>query len=1080
MKQDLLRISVASFLLFFGKALFDIKIFADFFQLYHSTGNLAIFFGNAGMFGLVMILIFNHLQRAFHYGISITYTYILLFASLAFSFYYYTFSGYTEHLAFLASFNIPLNLTIMLAMRGLLVRTEENEMKKNEKGSNLGSNIGILLAGTVSVLLFHYFENYANTATIHLVSLLAIISSIIVITTLFKNNKKVNAILDNLQAIRTSQNIFKLLFTRYFTTILITTAIAAFIMVSVSSLYIKINLVKYTTSSQLINLFSISVIIFTAMSIFFEIFFKEKTFYSLGIKINLLLLPLVVLVFCVILALTSFYFEITPGSEFFFFIPMIATLYLIFTHFSFFNIFYPVINTLYLPLNNQNQNDYYIKSSFLGFFIGIGFASLAIYRFIPKLNLANNGEYIVFNIILIVFLMLVNRLLVYPNYKKALHKRLDIEERTSMSQHSFINNIINRIKDFSGIRIVRIINLLYLINPVKSKKILNSLIVSDEPVTQRAGLVSSNKLYLLETYEKMKEISQTKYFASSPNRDKIEQLMSRFEEVQSKMQKTNYIKQLSISKKDIERVYGGMLALYAPKKHQAEILNRLVKDPELPVAKSAIISSAGIKDPDTIKAIIERLEIAELSNAAYASLLSIDQEHIQILEDTFYQTGQSEKVQIKIVRLLGDIATTKAVEYLLKKLNYPNQNIISAALKALSKCNITLPDKKAMIIKHELDEVCKYLIWNTSLHIDLKQQKASKLLLEAMDVEIEYNYKTMFDLLALLYNPGSIELIRKNLHSHDYEKVNFALELASVVLKDEMKPMILPLIRPLSKEERIKRMQTFFTTEKMDISDILYDIIQREFKWINPWTKACAIMDVSRLNQKEDVSILLANMVNPDPMLSELSALSVFSIDKKTYFENKEILGNDFKNIIGETAIKAIEASNEQEEDHMPVLKFEIIRYLQKIEEFSDIPGEILKYLTDGVYPLNFSEGEQIEKIDNLDIYNYHYIIYSGKVNLFINNNWVKSFEKDTLLSSVDLLIDYEAEIKLIADSDVALYKINPSEFADNLNLYDEIPFSIVENTQVKKMAAYEKALKNEKIFKKKLPVNKKLLTPVI
>ena len=271
----------------------------------------------------------------------------------------------------------------------------------------------------------------------------------------------------------------------------------------------------------------------------------------------------------------------------------------------------------------------------------------------------------------------------------------------------------------------------------------------------------------------------------------------------------------------------------------------------------------------------------------------------------------------------------------------------------------------------------------------------------------------------------------------------------------------------MSNEERLKKMQLIFSTEKMTLEDILYDIIQRDFKWINPWTKACAIMEISTINTSENLPILLANMVNPDPMLAELSALYVFSKNKEKYYENKEIFGREYTNIISHTAINAIENSNKKINKGMPILKFEIIKYLKEINEFSNIPGEVLKYLTNAVSPLEFKAGEVIESIDNLDISNYHYIVYAGKVNLLINDIPVKSFGKNTFLSTLDLLIDYNAVVKLSAETDVQIYKIDPSEFADYLNFYDEIPFSIVENTSTKDISVYEQIIKNEREYQK-------------
>ncbi|MGM0496636.1 MAG: HEAT repeat domain-containing protein, partial [Bacteroidota bacterium] len=1053
MKTSYLKLYLTIFLLILGKSVFDIQLFSQFFETNNSSYAITMTFGYASIIGFLIVTLFNYLQRAFRFGISILYTYFLLMLIVGFHFYLSRFNIPQFNMGVLVGFNISLNFLIILMIKGLHVRLGGDEEKKVEKSSNIASHIALFLAGILLIFVSILFKSdFFNYKLITYFSFSTITLSYFSISYLLKKDKRADAILDNLQEIKTKQNLFKLLKTKYFTSILVSTALTAIAIVCVYSLFIKVNISKYDSAIELSKMISIAVIIFSFLSILYELFLKEKAFYNFSINIHLILMPLVVFVFGSIFLTNTFYFRITQGDELFFFVPIMATVFLVLSHFSFFNLLLPVINTLYLPLKRQNQNDFYIKSCFWGFVIGIGLASLLIRHTLPELNFINNSGYVVLSTIVTVILVLLNRFLLYNNYKHALHNKLNIEENSEGIQKSFMKTITQKIKDYPGIKIVRIINLLYIINPVNTKRFLSELAISEDTLTQRAGIISAIRFYLLEIYDQMVEISKTKYFPSSPNRDKVEQLLRRFEEIKIKMQKNYYIHQLSISKSDIERVKGGILARFAPENQQYEILNRLVTDSELPVAKNAIISAAGFKEKEIVKSITEKLKIAELSNAAYSALLYIDKESLKILDNEFYKTGQSEKVQLKIVRLFGDIANETAVEYLLKKLNYTNQNIISAALEALSKSNFKLPEKKAVIIRHELEEVCRYLVWNTSLLIDIKKDETSDILVEALEIEIKYNYKSLFDLLSLLFNPASVELIRKNLWAKDYEKVAFALELASLIITDELKSMILPIIRPMTKTERVKKMQTIFTTEKMSKRDVLYDLIQRDYKWVNPWTKACAIMELSKFQENNDVPLLLANMVNPDPMIAELSALSVFSMNKTVYYENKKIFDNEFTDIIGNKSVEAIEKHNIDNADKMPVLKFEIIKYLQKIDEFSTIPGEILKSITDIVTPLFFPKGEEIDNIDNLDISNFHYVVCSGDVLLKINDIPVKTFGKESFVSSLDFLFDYDVEISLFAETNVRIYKIDSAKFADILSFYDEIPFSVLNNSSPNKL----------------------------
>ena len=74
----------------------------------------------------------------------------------------------------------------------------------------------------------------------------------------------------------------------------------------------------------------------------------------------------------------------------------------------------------------------------------------------------------------------------------------------------------------------------------------------------------------------------------------------------------------------------------------------------------------------------------------------------------------------------------------------------------------------------------------------------------------------------------------------------------------------------------LERLQNTFPTEPMPKRDVLQLLIQKDYKWINRWTKACAIHDLSGYNDPEDTSIFIANLINPHPMLREAAAQALF------------------------------------------------------------------------------------------------------------------------------------------------------------------------------------------------------------
>lgn len=1072
MKLSPLKLYLLVFFLMLGKSAFDLLAFTQIFSTKQLNTDIVEIIGCTGIISLVMVSIFNYLQRAFVFTIAISFAYLGIFGAIIGYIFLSSRVGLQQYMPLFFSASMATNFLILLLIRGIQIRIGEVRTKQIEKYSNIAGHIALSIGGGFFILLLSitkdYNHIYLSTKSVSYFSISTILISLLLFLSLQKRDKRIPRILDNLQEVKANQRLYKLLTSRYFISILITTSLATTLLALCYGLFITTNVSYYANSVMLLKLLAISAVAYALLSIAYESFLKEKAYYSLSIKTHLILMPAFILAFGVIYLFNTFHFKITTGNDFFFLIPIIASIFLLVSHYSFINLFLPVVNNLFLPINGGEQSNFYTKSCFWGFSLGLILMAVSSQYFIPKFKLINYSGYAVMAIVVAMLVILINRYLIYPNYKTALQNKLQKEAETRTISSSFITTTINKIATFSSHKTIRLINLIHIINPIETKKAIYNIASSDDTHIQRAGLVSAIRLYLMEIYDTMHALSCSKYFPSSPNRDKIELLMARIEGVTTKMKKSYYVQQLSISKFQNERVHGAILAKYVPEEERVGILKRLVNDSSLPVAKNAIVSASSYTDKELIRSIIGKLGVNELSNASYACINCAADQATDLLEEAFYKTGQTEKVQLKIVRLLGDMGNKKAVEYLLKKLSYPNQNIISASLEALSKTNFTLPDEKAVTIKHELEEVCRYIVWNTSLILDLEKHKGSNELIEAMEVEIQYNYKSLFDLLSLLLNPGSIELIRKNIWDSDYQKVAFALELASLIIASETKPMILPLLRPMSKSERVKKMQEIFVTERMSHRDALYDIIQRDYKWINPWTKTCAIMELGGLRQHEDLSILLGNMINPDPMIAELAALSVLRIDKQEYMRNKEIFADSFINIVGAKSVTAIEQWLLNEKQSIPLLKFEIIKYLKQVDEFKLIPGEVLKHITGIITPLHFSKEQHIKTITNLDITNFYYIIVSGKVLLQINGNAVCQFGENVFLSSLDLLIDYDVEISLFAETDTMLYEIAPSEFEDFLCFYDEIPKSIINSTNTAQADVFKQVLRNDRRYQQK------------
>lgn len=1056
--NKVLKISISVFLIVVSKVILDIILLSVFLEGIQQI-NLLQVIGYTCAGSLVVLLIYNKLQRLYPFVASVSFAFYIL--SIQYVLYY----GYpvvikqNYMLLTIPGFIITGNLLLFLIFKGLSNRITNENFNITEKIVSLSKSAGLLI-GSAFVIFLVLKLNIRNLAIFHSTSLIAFLVGFFFLIELILNIDNGNDIIENAQVIKVSNKLKHVLKNPFFIILFFTSLIIGIVLTMAFRAFTNNTLHTLNTFAPIVRLFGFYTLFMAVLGLGYELFLRQKLLLYLGIKNALRMLPIFISLLAAVLLYDNFAELSTKNSDWQFIFLIVTVFMMIFSHFSFENISIPTTYAFYFPIGVEIRHDFYVKSFMFGIIGGIGIGSVITTTLTNVLPFTED-QILPFAIIAFAaFLFYLNSSPVYKSYRNELQSYLNNQSRKLIINKGLFKDIDNNNpNNFKGIQFVRYINLLYLSNPVIARKAIQKTITSENNLTQRVSLIKAGEICMLETLEDLFAIKKTKYFPSSPNRDKIDSVISRFMEVSQRMNSKRYIEQLSISKDDNERVFGAKLVYYSKTDEKKNIINRLLKDPNLPVVINAIISSQSINNIVLIKSIADKLDSPALGNAAYSTLLSCGTVVLPIVEESFYETGQTEKVQIRLIQLYGDIANEEATEYLLKKLNISNQNIISQALASLSKCSLALSADKSTMLRHELEELCKVLVWNMSLLIDTKRNNSSEVLRAALKVELDENYKSMFNLLSLLYDSKSIKLIQNNLFSNDIEKISFALELASVLLKDELKLLIIPLLQPLPLEEKVSFMQDQIPTEKLQKRDVLYMIIQRDSKWMNQWTKACAMSELTEDKIVEDVPILLANMINPDPMIAELAANSVFKLDSEVYYKNKKVFGVKYSSLFDQTVVDRIE-NKSSKEDVYPVMKYDIINSLHQVPEFSSISGEILKRLTDYILPVKVLKGEILEEIENLDVQNYFYILYSGNVSLYGNNKFIKSFTSGSFISTLDLLTDEKLSFTLISEKDSILYRISSYGFTELLTIFDLIPETIVKNTINKNLSEYEDFIK--------------------
>lgn len=566
------------------------------------------------------------------------------------------------------------------------------------------------------------------------------------------------------------------------------------------------------------------------------------------------------------------------------------------------------------------------------------------------------------------------------------------------------------------------------------------------------ALLQAGKLCVLESIPVLDVVMKSKYFPLLNHADVIQQTYNRLLGAEYRLERIRYITQLTLSKKDPERVFGALITTYYPhEQSKEELLSSLFFDRSYQVRYQTIVASTYAKSPSLHKLLIENLDNSLYSNAAFSAIVATGEAIIPALESAFFATGQKEIVLLRIVQIYGQIRSEKSIDLLLQKLNHPSQNVSALALDTLSECGYKMKDERANTIKTELQKLAEYLVNNMSMVLDLKKVKGMELLKEAMEDEVKNLFDRLFSLLALIYNPTSVMLIRRNLNSGNPEEAESAGELLAGLLEDSLQPILLPLFDTSKDyEDKVSSLYSEFPTKPMNPQAVLASIVQQDYKWLNRWTKSCALSELAQMivmqaeaqREEEIMEIFLANVINPDEMLAEIAYKALFEMKAPQLARQMKYVGTKkgYQKIANLAQnMKYLEESTA----NISRLKFDIAKFLRNVDEFKYLSGlviaDIARITELQIFQKNqvIAEYESIEEID-------FFVVYSGEVVLQTNQIRIQNFQENGFLHNLTYLNQDMHNISIVAEKDCIVYKIPTAKFQEMVAFNEAIPNSIL------------------------------------
>lgn len=777
--------------------------------------------------------------------------------------------------------------------------------------------------------------------------------------------------------------------------------------------------------------------ILTVISLLMQVFIGDNIIEQYGVKVSLLILPILVAFFTLLAGLMGLFNDsnaITTGNNLMFFVFIaLSKLFFSVAKDTFED---PILKNFFIPLDISIRHDVQAKVEGVFRQFSWGLAGIAIFAFglITVINLEHYSFLLVF--ICLGYMFASVRL--FDSYQFTLLDSLNFQKSklaTAKKEYSPISVMKKELQSPEPEKVIYTLKLMERIEPVLLENSSNELVYDpSEDVRKYAIRIIDDFKSLpaattLRNMIKLEDSAEVKKLAN----DALEKL----NDAELIALSSHKVYKLAKSTDVQERLLAAKLVYRSIDDSNIQLLLDLMRDRDMNVRAAAIISAGKTGRSEYWPLMIENLGSPVFGNIAAAALYAVGEKILPALELAFYKSGQSTEVMVKIVQMYGRFGGDEVTEYLWSKIDFPDKNVTAQVLLSLSGCAFQAQGHKATRIVQAIEQEIGNSAWCIAAYTELGDDADARHLKRALIEEIESTDNKIFMLLSLVYDPNSIQLVRQNIESRTSEGIVYAIELLNVFIADELKPVLFPLLDEISIQEKIEKLQEHYFREKFDSTQILIEIINRDYNFINRWTKACAMYRYCTMPGAKVNDDMVANLFNPDSLLRETAAYAIYKLDKDAYHKYTKRIGEGKKELDGIILAQDRVGNKKQ-------LQIEKVFVLKDVKAFASIHGVFLSGIADNIEEVSYKKGDYILKkgeTGNIPLY----VVVEGTLEVRGEDDKVLSRMAKGDLIGEELVLETDVNANdIVALGDVTLYRIGKEHFYEMMSQSHEMMEGVI------------------------------------
>ena len=626
--------------------------------------------------------------------------------------------------------------------------------------------------------------------------------------------------------------------------------------------------------------------IIIVMSFLVQSFINDYIIGKYGLKVSLMVMPILLGLFTIgaITAGHVFGYNLASGNFFIFFTFMVMSRILTASLRD--ALESPTFKMFFFPVDERDRFD--VQSRIEG--VVNEFAALAAGAALIALGTLKFFKLIHFSYLLILLVVgaIYMAVKLFDQYKTALRdslikQRQKLQGRNIQSESNVIDILTKNLKDKSAATSILMLKIMEHTEPMLLRKhVLQAL---SSPLLQ-VRLFAYKKCVDINNMEHLEEIQQAASSESNPRVAEIAaQAVAKISRSKRHKPTETEFSEMLRARDPSVRKYAAQLLAKFPGGRYGTFLIELLRDVHPEVRRAAIVSAGLLKVPDYWSSIISSMHMPAYANACRSALIACGKAIYQTVDMLFYRTNQHPNTMFRVVQILGRLGGPEGMERIWKKIDYPNKKIFDECLFSMS-CNAyRVRDTRSSRLRLQIEEEIGTIAWNIRLLLSLpNKHPIDALLLSAIESENRRHQSDLFMIMAMIYDPQSVQLVKENVDFGTPESLTYAIELMNIFLDETLKPKMFPLFDDLHPEERISRLDVHYTPEYFKgHEDALLQVINRDYKRISRWAKGLAIYRLASLEEAKITPDLIANVFNPDMFLLQVTAFVLYKKDKHEY-----------------------------------------------------------------------------------------------------------------------------------------------------------------------------------------------------